>query len=234
MKSPRSILKLLYLFLLFATLTWHSTSGQLVSTKNDNQDVLGVHVPPGRDGWCRKFCESRIACENLFGDDHMGVLLKTRFSMLDGPGEHLFHGRLFGNTVTRQSFKTQFVLDVSYALQISPCKVYVVDISPEQYKGKEGEPSWWDVDNVLISFKFFNTTVDHLKELTRQVQEMGSQIYQGQVSHSSCLDTTPCTRNEEMNCSSPHLYFLGHPSNRFEVWSSCSKMGFLFETHVSD
>ncbi len=162
-------------------LVWDYAVASMVSTENDDQKILDINIPNGRDEWCRRFCENIFACESIFGNDHVDLLLKTKYSMFDGPGEHLFHGRLFGNTVTRQSFDTQFVLDVSYALQISPCKIYVKEVFPEQQTGMESGSSRWDVDNVLISFRFYNTTTDHLKELTRQVQEDDSDIYQGRV-----------------------------------------------------
>jgi len=56
--------------------------------------------------------------------------------------------------------------------------LYITDISPERSPGGAS----WDVDNLIISFRFFNTAIDDVKELTRQVQDSTSMIYNGQVS----------------------------------------------------
>ncbi len=193
-----------------------------------NKGVLNINLPRGRDDWCREKCESLSACEALFGDDHIALSLKIGYSVLEGPGEHLFRGKLFGSTVTRQSFRTQFVLDIAYALEISPCMVYVTDVSPSApYNVQKNETLTWDADNVFVAFKMFNATVYHLKELTRQVQELESRVYEGEVSFTYNL-------YEVTTLIISHVYCIDYPRNRFDSWRCSSYMGFLFETHVSN
>lgn len=177
-----SILIPLYSLLLFFS-RWQDAESNLTSIENNKGNIIDIQLPLGRDDWCQKQCQSLAACEKLYGYDHFDVRLKAQYSLLDGPaGQHLFRGKLFGGTVTSQTFQTQFIFDVSSALQISPCKVYVIDVSPEEQTGEEEDTLWWDVNNVFISFKIFNTTIDPLKTLTKQVQEAESEIYVGQVS----------------------------------------------------
>ena len=152
------------------------TEGQSINSTHD--DAIVLDMPRGHDDWCRQYCHSNEQCTNMFKGDHLDLKVKARYSILDGPGEHLFTGKLFGNTISRQSFETQFVLDISFALDISPCKVYVTDFTAEE----DSDGIAWDTDNVHISFRLFNTTIGHVKELTRQVQEIKSAIYEGRVS----------------------------------------------------
>lgn len=52
------------------------------------------------------------------------------YSILDGPGAHLTNGIFLGDTVARETFVTQFVLDVSRAANISSSRVLVMEIAP--------------------------------------------------------------------------------------------------------
>lgn len=52
------------------------------------------------------------------------------YSILDGPGAHLTNGIFLGDTIARETFVTQFVLDVSNAANISSSRVLVMEIAP--------------------------------------------------------------------------------------------------------
>lgn len=52
------------------------------------------------------------------------------YSILDGPGAHLTNGIFLGDTVARETFVTQFVQDISSAANISPSRVFVMEIAP--------------------------------------------------------------------------------------------------------
>lgn len=55
---------------------------------------------------------------------------KVDYSILDGPGAHLTNGIFLGDTVARETFVTQFVEDISRAANISPSRVFVMEIAP--------------------------------------------------------------------------------------------------------
>lgn len=52
------------------------------------------------------------------------------YSILEGPGAHLTSGIFLGDTVARETFVAQFVLDVSLAVNISSSRVLVLEIAP--------------------------------------------------------------------------------------------------------
>ncbi len=164
-------LVVLYLLLFVSSFVY----GQSIYKINDG--VLGM--PPGLDGWCRDYCNTPESCIGVFGDDHLDLQLKVGFSMLDGPGEHLLNGIGLGDTIARQSFETEFVLNIAHALGLSPCKIYVLNISPERQNDS------WDVENVIITFRLYSTQVEKVKLLTQQAQDQDSLLYIGQVSHNA-------------------------------------------------
>lgn len=55
---------------------------------------------------------------------------KVDYSILDGPGAHLTNGIFLGDTVARETFVTQFIQDISSAANISPSRVFVMEIAP--------------------------------------------------------------------------------------------------------
>ena len=86
---------------------------------------------------------------------------------------------LFGGlTIARQTFDTQFVLDMSYALGISTERVYVNYV-------KRGEVHFsWESSSVIVNFYFLerNTTAEdtlltHIADLTNMIQIPTSRLY---------------------------------------------------------
>jgi hypothetical protein len=135
--------------------------------------ILGI--PLYYDGWCASSCSSLNSCNELFGADHLDFELKLAHSILDGPGAHLENGRFHGDSIRRQTYETQFVLDVATALEISPCAIYILSIEP----GRIGH--YRDFDHIFLRFRLFDVSLDLIKDLTRQVQVSDSHLYRGKV-----------------------------------------------------
>lgn len=135
------------------------------------------HIPKNDDIWCEQNCHSLSKCLKVFGDDHADLRLRINFSVThnDALGESLTNGNFFGNTISKQSFETQFVLDVSSSLSISPCRLYVVDLLPET-NGHFGEHK-----SVQVTFYLFPADTVNIRSLTMQVQKVDSVFYAGKV-----------------------------------------------------
>jgi hypothetical protein len=105
----------------------------------------------------------------------------------DGPGDYLVSDPFdddkliyAGNTIHRQAFDTQFVLDLSYAIGIDPNRVYVIDVA----KGTVHYS--WESTNVIVTFIFLErnstngmTLLECIAELTNQIQQPESRLYVG-------------------------------------------------------
>lgn len=101
--------------------------------------------------------------------------MKTDFSALDGPGNHLITGVSLGDTIASESFATQFILDLARALSVSPCQFYVKSVvAGDVYHT-------WSIENVIVTFRFFPADATVIKELTRQIQFPDSELYKGNV-----------------------------------------------------
>jgi hypothetical protein len=102
----------------------------LIATSSTADNI--ILTPSFFDSWCEEFCSSWETCNAFFGNNYVDLLLRVGFAIDDGPGRHLILGKYFGNTISRQSFDTQFVLDLSSALHgFSPCHIHVTNVSPE-------------------------------------------------------------------------------------------------------
>lgn len=107
----------------------------------------------------------------------------------DGPGDYLItdpydtEKLIFaGNTIHRQAFDTQFVLDLSNAIGIDQNRVYVINVA----KGKVHYS--WESTNVIVTFIFLErnqtngmTLLEAIAELTNQIQQPESMLYAGKV-----------------------------------------------------
>ena len=67
-------------------------------------------------------------------DSYADLALKSDYSALDGPGQHLLHGIFLGATIARQTFETQFAQDIARAINVSVSRVYVLNISVRKNK----------------------------------------------------------------------------------------------------
>lgn len=129
------------------------------------------------DEWCAH-CSSLEQCNSTFGQDHVDLRLRIVYPIDAGPGQHLMD-KYFGNTIARQTFETQFILDIAASLDTSPCRLYVLNVYPE------GRSSYWDSESVFVTFRLFPSDPDAVATLTRQTQEPGSVLYDGQVAQAT-------------------------------------------------
>ena len=105
----------------------------------------------------------------------------------EGPGQNLFsdprnqkNGIFVGNTINRQSFDTQFVLDLEYALGLSPKRIYVTRVV-------KGDVHFtWESSTVIVYFMVLErnssldiTLIEAISQLTYQVQNTSSRLYHG-------------------------------------------------------
>lgn len=152
----------------------------LYSQLTQSQSIQNpLDTPPFYDEWCDAVCTTRQTCATKFGNDTLHLKIKAEYPILDGPGKHLFREKKYGQEITRRTFDTQFVLDISNALEISPCKIYVSEVSPAD---NEKLSPYLDHEHVIIDFQLFDVSLTLVQELTRQVQDMSSILYQGEVS----------------------------------------------------
>ena len=141
--------------------------------------VHSIHgdIPLEYDAWCDSNCASHQQCLGLFGKDYVDLRIRSKFSSLKGPGESLVRNKYLGDTISKQSFETQFILDLSSSLSISPCRIYIITISPEK------DEQSWDPNNVFITFRLFLIDVAEIRNLTVQIQDPLSTFNRGQVSY---------------------------------------------------
>ena len=137
-------------------------------------------TPPFSDEWCKDKCSSLDACNTLYRRNFVDLRLRVGFSINDGPGRRLVIDKYFGTTISRQSFETQFILDVARALETSPCRLYILNVFPE-----EGSNGYWDSERVIITFRLFPADSTFVATLTKQIQEPQSHLYEGQVTRFS-------------------------------------------------
>lgn len=105
----------------------------------------------------------------------------------EGPGQNLMidpvspeNDIYVGNTINRQSFDTQFVLDMEYALGIYRDRIYVIDVTVADVHYT------WESFSVIVHFIFLerNSTEDvklleAIANLTEQIQTPTSALYVG-------------------------------------------------------
>lgn len=72
------------------------------------------------------------------------------YSILEGPGAHLTNDIFLGDTVARETFVAQFVLDVSLASNISSSRVLVLEIAPGRVHHDWEVRDW--ITTVFFSF----------------------------------------------------------------------------------
>jgi hypothetical protein len=163
----------LFLFILISCHVTNLAYAFKNTTPNVSNGIIGV--PSYYDDWCTARCSNLNSCNQLFNADHLDLELKLHHNMLDGPGAHLEYGRFHGDFIRRQTYETQFILDIATALEISPCAIYILGMAP----GQIGH--YFDFDVVFIRFRLFEVSIDLVKDLSRQVQIRDSPLYSGKV-----------------------------------------------------
>lgn len=137
--------------------------------------ILYTAGAEGSDEWCDVNCSSFEKCAKQFQDDFVDLQLKIvlpddrRHSEI---GSNLIYGAYFGDTVARQTFKTQFVDDVSVAIGESACRIYMRNIAPLD-------------DAVIVTFRLYPTLIHEISLLTQLAQNSRSALYRGKVTSST-------------------------------------------------
>jgi hypothetical protein len=133
------------------------------------------------DSWCTQQCDSHSTCLERFGHNYVDLQLQLRFNqtILQRYGQTLEYGIYLGETISQQSFETQFIVDISSALKHSPCRMYVIQIEPLYHDEDKKEENVYTL--LLVSFRWISVDIEAIRILTRLVQEPESSIYQGQV-----------------------------------------------------
>jgi hypothetical protein len=156
------------------TLIWTATLIFLLLT-------LHIRCTNADDNFCQEQCASLSSCNKVYGQDFVDLRLREdNFPIDNGPGKSLVKSsKDFGNTVSRQTFETQFILDIAAALDTSPCHFYITEIFPE------GNDNYWDSESVFVTFRLFPARDDYVARLTRQIQEPASMLYDGIVTRNT-------------------------------------------------
>lgn len=118
---------------------------------------------------------------------YANLTVKVNQSYHDGPGQNLVVDPLntskplyVGNTINRQTFDTQFILDMQYAIGIEPERVFVQYVTPGDVHFS------WESSTVIVSFIFLErnsstskTLLECIAELTMQIQTPTSKLFHG-------------------------------------------------------
>ncbi|KAL3801395.1 hypothetical protein HJC23_007005 [Cyclotella cryptica] len=136
-------------------------------------------TPHYYDDWCETHCSSLTTCNSKYGPSHVDLRIRVKFPIDDGPGEHLVFDKYVGNVINRQSFETQFILDIASSLDTSPCRIYIIDINPE------GSGAYWDSENVFITFRIFPIDPEAVANLTKQIHTPSSKLFGGKVTRTT-------------------------------------------------
>lgn len=132
------------------------------------------------DDFCFQQCDSLSSCNELFNNSFVDLRLRVNnFPIDDGPGKSLVFDKDFGTAVSRQTFETQFILDIAAAQDASPCHFYILSVLPE------GDDNYWDSESVFVTFRLFPARADFVSSLTKQMQEPHSLFYDGLVTRTA-------------------------------------------------
>jgi hypothetical protein len=118
---------------------------------------------------------------------YANMTVKVNRPFTEGPGQDLvkdpFNTSIslyVGPTINRQTFDTQFVLDMNYAIGIDVDRVYVLYVEPGRVHFS------WESNFVIVSFIFLErngttgmTLLEAIATLTNQIQTPESRLYNG-------------------------------------------------------
>eukprot|EP00639_Heterosigma_akashiwo_P013076 CAMPEP_0206378520 /NCGR_PEP_ID=MMETSP0294-20121207/10789_1 /ASSEMBLY_ACC=CAM_ASM_000327 /TAXON_ID=39354 /ORGANISM="Heterosigma akashiwo, Strain CCMP2393" /LENGTH=377 /DNA_ID=CAMNT_0053827177 /DNA_START=255 /DNA_END=1386 /DNA_ORIENTATION=+ len=100
-----------------------------------------------------------IPCEStnrrLTVAEAVDLTVKVNYTEIDGPGEHLMNDIFAGDTIAIQTFSTQFVQDIAWALNISTARVLVANLTTVDWAhlAPGGGHHSWPAGNVLVAFR---------------------------------------------------------------------------------
>lgn len=131
------------------------------------------------DDWCKDHCSSFEACSERFSDNYVDLQVKIGLNEEArniGVGQDLVYDAYFGKTIARQTFHTQFVLDVAAAVGISPCRLYIRNISSYNR-------------DIVVTFRLYPVDVTVVQNLTKIIQQYPeSDLYSSEKKVSKFID----------------------------------------------
>ena len=131
--------------------------------------------------------ETRPPVTNYDSINYANMSVKINRRIDEGPGQNLLYDRYdrekelyVGNTINRQTFETQFILDMSYILGISTNRINVTEIA-------KGDVHFtWESETVIVYFIFTErndpaqlSLISSIAELTSLIQNPTSKVYTG-------------------------------------------------------
>ena len=206
------------MYILFLSVLFSFQIGNSCCSSENSVDgrVKGKPIP--YDDWCQVNCDSLTSCKNKFGHNFIDLEVRNDFSISE---ETLLNGIFLGDTISKQSFETQFIFDISRALSISPCRLYVIDATFEE------EGLSLNQDYIFVTFRLFPVDHDLILDLTKQVQDHTSKVYDGHVGTTLKAQTSfeIFSGDRDLTCFISCLLKLDHANNRLLLWSFRSKVG---------
>ena len=113
------------------------------------------HARPEFASWWNRSNWRRQRWENEW--DYVDLAFKIDYSALEGPGQHLLNGVFLGLTIARETFATQFILDVHRAVNVSTQRLFVHNVTPAEHHFEDA------ARYVMVTFRMYsaaNTTED--------------------------------------------------------------------------
>ena len=140
------------------------------------------YTKPYYDKWCFENCSSMQECMNTFGtNDFVDLSVKIIFSSFRESEVRLMNDKYFGESISMQTFKTQFVLDVSSAISVSPCRIYLLSLERRNHIYRMDEAVGSTSTPKIIKFRIFAVNATKIRYLTSQIQNPTSTLLQGKV-----------------------------------------------------
>jgi hypothetical protein len=122
------------------------------------------------DTFCRDSCASLDQCSRTFGEDYAALTVSIDSLPLGNVlGESLVVDQWLGGAIARQTFETQFILDLATALDTSPCRIYISDITDLTSR------------YATLSFLLYPADFAAVQELSMQARSMDSKLLQKRV-----------------------------------------------------
>jgi hypothetical protein len=85
--------------------------------------------------------------------EYVDLAFKIDYPALSGPGQHLLNGIFLGHTIARETFATQFILDVHRAVNVSTSRLYVHNVTPATHHYEHA------ARYVMVMFRMYNVNI---------------------------------------------------------------------------
>jgi hypothetical protein len=84
--------------------------------------------------------------------EYVDLAFKIDYSALEGPGQHVLNGIFLGHTIARETFATQFILDVHRAVNVSTNRLFVHNVTPAAHHFEHA------ARYVMVNFRLYHVT----------------------------------------------------------------------------